>query len=353
MNRSLSLKLALIALCLSLPALAQDSRPTETEEKEVIPEWPQRELRFKISETTLTPEDYQARPGMIWPKYAATCTVYIPNSAYEGLFRSKPRSADPDAQTAVLLKTAAASRFSAAQIEFIKASPWMTRENTNKLVYSLTFFAMTEDDARLMVEAAFELMDAEPRVGYDNTLAALIEKQSQREQIRADLDRAAKELEEAQIPYQTALDAAGYENQETVRRELERLDVSLRTLEVTIAGINAKIAAIEKLQLRRNPPLDRDTESMLGRLHVEQDVELAGALAQKQVLQNHRDAAATVIRTRGQLDAAIEKKNVLRDNLRRANVNVKQYIDRLGNPVNQYGMALLQGGIQIQPLQFP
>ena len=204
-----------------------------------------------------------------------------------------------------------------------------------------------------MVEAAFELLDSPGSAGFEEMKGRLREWQTNLREARKELAEARRGQEEANKPYAVALKASGYENRESARRDLERLDVSLRSLEVTIAGINAKIAMIEKLCKSRDLPRDRDTQLRLDQLHVEQDIELAGALARNEVLGEQRDRARAVLRTRKAYDAAIDKTKELDDQVRTCKLRIEQWVKRLEDPGNSVGRVRLMDSVVVQPIAYP
>ena len=321
---------------------------------DAVPPWPEREFAFEISETPLNSKDYQARPGLIWPEFAVPLGTYIPNSAYEGLFWKPGRGDDPVKRTEALLNTSAAARFSAKQTEFVKTSPWLTSENRKSSNYmQMTLYAMSAEDAKLMVEAVFELMDAPIKPSFEEMRTKLLEKLQLRDERRAKLADAQRVVEEANTSYQAALQSTGYENRECARRALEQIDDALRMIEVSIAGINAKRDAIRKMKSEKLRMSSESTRLMVDQLLIEQDIDLAGALAQQESLLKHRETALTLIRARDAYDAALETTRKLNDEISSIKNGIEQWRKRLDNPRNSVGMALLaQKLVVIQPVEF-
>ena len=118
---AVALMLAVTAVC------AQEAPPPEQDPAEVVPEWPERVLYFEVSDKPLELTDFQARPGVIWPKFAATFEARVSNSAYEALFCVSRGGDSPEKRTEALLGTAAAARFSPRQVELVKTSPWLRK----------------------------------------------------------------------------------------------------------------------------------------------------------------------------------------------------------------------------------
>jgi hypothetical protein len=218
--------------------------------------------------------------------------------------------------------------------------------------YSCTLYAVTEADARLMVEAVFEVLDAPGRAAFEEMKTRLFQARDRYRETLEKLAELQREKQRAIEACEEAQKASGYETPDVAAKDLERLDVSLRALEVTIVGINAKIAAIEKLKIGQGKPIDESTRLMLDRLHVEQDVELAGALAQKGVLESQRQRAQTHLDTSRRLDELSTKAGRANKYAAGYRMNAENLVKRLKDPRSSVGRPDVIGNVVIHPIEY-
>jgi hypothetical protein len=122
---------------------------------------------------------------------------------------------------------------------------------------------------------------------------------------------------------------------------------------VTIAGIKAKIAMIERLKASQEKPRSRDTELMLDQLRIEQDIELAGALARRELLRQQHDRARALLRTGDAYDLAIAKAGERREGVASCEKRIDQNLKRLQNLDKTMGWVKVLDSIVIQPIKYP
>jgi hypothetical protein len=324
------------------------------------PELPERVVRFEVSEQPLELRDFTARPGQVWPKFAATLGVALSRSAHGELFEATVDARLRPDSTEKLLNTSAAATFSEEQLEFLKMSAWLRHRSDltggpcimGRPCY-FTLYAVSERDARQMVAAVFEVLDAPRRTGFEEMKGSLLGWQAKLKEAEQSMRELQRGLERAREAHEAARKLAGYRSREAAEQDITRLDVSLRSVDVAIAGINAKIAMIERLNTGQGGTLDESTRLMLERLRVEQDIELAGALAQKQVIEEHRARAEAFLRTADEKDAANNKVHELQMHVRTCESRISQWQKRLEDPDSSLGKVSLIGNVTIQAIAYP
>jgi len=176
-----------------------------------------------------------------------------------------------------------------------------------------TLPAVSEQDARLMAEALVEWLDGIAR-------AELEREKNYREEVQAGVTEASHRIPglESQI---ATVDKKLTELKKTVhyvsaddaRRNASELANVLNQVEVDIAGIKAKVDAINKIKANNvKAAIDEKLNEML----IVQDVELAGALAR-------RDAALAAIEGAEQFYTLSEQKVQLAGELDNQQVTIK------------------------------
>jgi len=327
--------------------------------QEELPEWPERKIDFVVKEEPLELRGFSARPGQeVWPRFAATFTVderfpfYFPADASE--------AERHELRTDKLLRTSAAAGFSGSQVNFVRSSPWLQKlddprdpsERGGKRRYYYTVYAVTEQDARLMAEAALELLDAQNRGYFEKSKARLLERRAALSQAQEELPTAERESKQLWEACKTAQRATPYEDRDAAHADIARLDVSLRSLEVSIAGINAKIDAIQRIRSKKGASHDGGTLIMLDRMLIEQDVELVGAQAQKRVLEQHRSRAQAFLAAGERYDRAVARIHSLRETIKGHPKQMKQTRDRLTALATSGRVTLFDDSVTIQRIKY-
>lgn len=153
----------------------------------------------------------------------------------------------------------------------------------------LRIYAVSEKDARNAVEAFIEALTMPRQSG--EYLGPSPDK------LREKIAEAEKQLSESQaelVPTQTRLDelkkSIRYVSRDEAKQTAMDLNKMLYTLNVEIAGIEAKISTIEKYI--SNTKIGADILAKLEAMLSEENVELAGALARKEAATKTREHAA-------------------------------------------------------------
>ncbi|MBU0617070.1 MAG: hypothetical protein KKI02_05085 [Planctomycetes bacterium] len=348
MNRARTPVCLIGSALLVAAALAQDD----------LPEWPERKIDFELLDDPMELTDFTARPGQIWPRLAVSHAVDSTDQLYDSPLRSVR---DKHSLTEKLLNTNAAKGFSERQREFVRSSAWLLlRERPkDKLerfpgdTKQCTLYAVTEQDARLMAEASLEILDARRRANFEEIRARLLKYRARLAEAEEELPEAEQNALEARETYESAQKASPHKNREAAQEDLERLEVSRWSIEVSIAGINAKIAAIRRLKAEKDATRDLESLQMLDRLLMEQDIELAGLLAEKAVIESRLNLAKAYVSAGRKYDGAVERIAKLKDTIKTTRKSLEQSDDIVRNPGLSRRPVRLFGNVVIQPIEYP
>ena len=325
-----------------------------------LPEWPKLEVEFEVLDESLEVKDLSARPGRIWPRFAVSYAVDSISQFYQ---TSSIHSAlkSQEVLTERLLNTSAAKSFSERQGEFVQSSVWLVarRRLRDKLRHlpdggqQCTLYAVTEQDARLMAEASLEILDAERRAKFEETKGWLLKYSARLAESGGELSAAERGMAEARVELERARQAAPHKNRGAAEEDIGRLEVSLWSIEVSVAGVNAKIAAIQRLKTKEANARDSETSQMLDRLLMEQDVELAGLLAQRDIVGSRLNLAKTYVAAANKYNQAILRWEELKETIKSTRKNLEQSEKRLRTPDSSRRPVRLFGKVVIQPIKYP
>jgi hypothetical protein len=230
---------------------------------------------------------------------------------------------------AALTKTEAGRRLTEAQVALLKnggpalpslrESIEMTSQGRAVPGYNrILFQAATEEDARHMVEALVEVIN-NFRIKRRWSQLTFI---AQERQAGTRLQGVQDEAKSAAEALEAACKRWGYggADEDQVRRELVELQRAARLTEIELAGIKAKLEAIAKAR-------QQEANEVLKRLQLEQDVELAGALARIDAIHAQQTGAEEVLRlfpTEKQKRAAADRQGQRESSIRRAERSLKE-----------------------------
>jgi prefoldin subunit 5 len=350
MNRTRTLVCLIGSALLVATALAQDD----------LPEWPEREIEFEILDEPLELTDFTGRPGQIWPRFAVSYTVDdVPG--FHAWSREDHRKTNQQLGIERLLSTSLAKNLSEQQREFVQSSAWVQRrsippgtlEGYSRGATRCTLYAVTEQDARLMAEATLEMHDARRRAAFEESKGWLLKYRARMAEAEEELPEAERKALEARETYESAQKAAPHKNREAAQEDLERLELSLWSIEVNVTGINAKIAAIRRLKGEKDATGYLESLKMLDRLLMEQDIELAGLLAQKAVIESRLDLAKACVSAGRRYDEAVERIEKLKDTIKSTRQNLERTDSKLRNLDSSRWPVRLFGNVVIQPIKHP
>jgi tetratricopeptide (TPR) repeat protein len=254
-----------------------------------------------------------------------------------------------------------AKNLSEQQREFVQSSVWLqTRrvpegslDGYRDQATRCTLYAVSEQDARLMAEATLEMHDAMRRARFEESYACLLKYRAQLAEAEEELPEAEQKALEAREAYESAQKAAPHKNREAAQEDLDRLELSLWSIEVSTAGINAKIAAIRRLKTDKDATQYLESVKKLDQLLMEQDIELAGLLAQKAVIENRLNLAKAYVSAGRRYDEAVERIEKLKDTIKSTRKNLERSEDTVRNPDSSRRPVRLFGDVVIQPIKYP
>jgi hypothetical protein len=336
------------AVLVAAPVGAQDE----------VSEWPERAIEFEVSDEPLELKDFQARPGQIWPRYGATFAIDTGGLPLD-LFRGTTEAERQTDGRQKLLGTEAAEALSMEQLDFVRMSACLQsrRELDGKYnplgPFHYAVYAVSEQDARIMVRAVLELLDAPKRAEFEETVAWLVKYRARLAEAEEKLPEAVSKSEELHRAYEALRKAGPYRSRDVAEEDFERLRVSLRSLEVMISGINAKISAIQQRKSGGSAAVDADTSLMLDRLLIEQDIELAGALAQKQFLEAHHERAKAFLAADDAHNLSVADVSSWREVMEKSKDRVSHTEKKLRKPDRSIRPVGLTKSVTIQPIEYP
>lgn len=347
-----------------------------------LPDWPERTIRFEKIDAPLETPISQFGSVVVRPKFAATIVVKRNIGAADALqpysvtyAGTGPGRGGGDR----FLKHSGLSGLSDDQLKVMKSKKWLEAHSVGdqgritRLAYRsrssvgtgvaerfepfategtllYTIYGVTENDVRAIARAAAELLDKDARESFERSKAELPKK---RRALAERLERIAV-LEKAVAAAKQALDevqqAVSYANGDQAAVDIRELDKALRGAEIEIAGIQAKMDAITKFKARADN--DESTRSMLDRLLMEQDIEMAGALARKTAVESHHNKARVYYQaSEVHRTAVAEHKKLL--SKRRVGSSVKSLETAIFDPPDKSKpVVLIDDKVVIQPIKY-
>ena len=364
------------AILIMCSVASAQSRPVEPAELIEIPTWPECEyvIEFEVLDEPLKAVEIEARPGQVWPRFAAVVVVdddypfYTPN-----IFRIPPgvrdderadlRAAFHEEVTGWLLATETSKRFSDQQREFVRDSDWYHREfvkkpKTNTLEwYRFALYAVTENDARLMGQAVMEVFDGARRKRFEEFRKQAVQLRDKVSKKREELIEAEQRRFDVTFRFAEKTDGTPYRNRAQAVEDIDRLLRALRSIEIDIAGIEAKTNAIRELQIEKKDTAYGDTIVMLERALIEQDIEMAGALARRAAVNQHLSRAEEARDLGAAMDESVRAGESLREAYDKDLAEYDAAVDKLRfvglsalSPVT--APAKLRGKIAIQRIDY-
>jgi hypothetical protein len=199
----------------------------------------------------------------------------------------------------------------------IVLGPMMDRSDPNS-PERVVLYAMTLDDAKKMARAYFQyamLRCHEQIQAHDEGLRELTEKIAQEEKRLSEVDRL---IQTAQKSLEILVKTVAYRTENEAQAAVGELDRMLTTLQVEMAGITAKIEAIQGYRQGRReegPPVPQEATAKLNMMFVEESIALRGAEARKQMALQLRDQASRFIDAKSALARAAAEKETLTKSL--------------------------------------
>lgn len=182
-------------------------------------------------------------------------------------------------------------KLSQAQKEFL-ADDSGIRIWTNKNISEVKLFAVSEDDAKIMVRALLDVVAAQARKERAEFQRRLEESKAGLEQNKAELAQKEKRFEQVERLYQQRRESLhphlpDKEVAQLARELIFQMDKEGNTLDIELAGARAKLQIIEGYLERRNTVAVRER---LEALKIDQMIELGGLDARREAVEKVRTA---------------------------------------------------------------
>lgn len=316
----LVLSLATVALCASAP----------TEPNHVAPE-PRFEmsdlnLRWTVSTTIDGKSILYDDPGSLRPAFAARIIV--------------PRDREIEtgrAAQAMVMHSPLSQKLSQAQKDFLAQGfgAWVDTSPDNvPNHYSMTLYAVSEEDAKLMAWALIDhfAINAQRSGIFEQRN---LDKYTQRlEENERTLPEKEKQFEEVQRQCQTVKDEIyplndDREAAQLARELIQQMDKEAKTIDIDLAGVRGRLKMIDQYLAK---PLSESLRERLEGTRIEQMVDLAGLEARQQAIQQVRGQQQrffTLVRQRDDLDISIMQ---LKEDIRQDQERVNAAKHRLEHP---------------------
>jgi len=333
------MKALLVAICVWLSGPGQVELPTEDE----LPKWPERQIVFEKLDEPVVVALPPTKPGTAWPRWAAAFEVTVASSPGNTRFRQ-------DVDTWVL-ETRAAEGLSQEQRRLVRNADTVRGVSRRSKVpgtatLELRVHAVSEQDARLMTRAVVEWLESSPRVAFEierrklkSSIAALQGARTELAQFLREQPHPAAELEKIS-------QSVWYSSAEEAEEDIRALEKAMRAVELDIAGITAKTEAIQKHMQARTGPSVREA---LQRLLIEQDVEMAGAMARKAALRAHLNQAREYVRA---VQAQARHAELL-TRIKQLEHEIDTARESLRTLPGFLAPPQLAGPVRIQPIKYP
>ena len=319
MNNSMKhyLLTALILVCICLPVFSAE------------PNQPGEKLKFKSSQQeqewvvgTGTEKGKVIGEWTIKPTYVGELFIWnIPmkRTSYRGqvVYRSAIDFTSPETLKAIM-ETPAGRALSQNQQELLKTGQAIIVVSSygEKVGNHFHFccYAVSEDDVAMTVKALIEFLTYKARELYDYHLN---EQKSLKAKIAGYNDnilKKEKELETVRSDLKALSKIVHYLFSKEAGETVLELNKSLNSLDVEIAGLQAKVSAIEQYRPTKTNMVG-EFKDKLEAMMAEQSVQLAGALAKKEASTKIRNQAEQFYNLHQQQDELPKSIEALKDRL--------------------------------------
>ena len=241
-----------------------------------------------------------------------------------------------------MLKTTAGQSLSQQQRKFMTASDAITWWGIDEVKNHDTVFlyAVSQEDAKKMVQAYFEIHESEVKARIKEYEQYLKDKQQEIIEIKKVLPGKQKQADEAGPKYMEVKKSryfllADNEAYEKAKETMLEMDKMLDVLEIELAGIKEKLNSIEKYRMSKRLPGKRLSDEIVDKLDqmlVEQMIELKSAEARQQAAIKIRDRDKAFIEMFDEWSNLNSEVYKLKANLESAEKQVREIEERLINP---------------------
>lgn len=193
-----------------------------------------------------------------------------------------------------ILGTSSGIDMSQSQLEFLRTGQAITVVGSYGEIVGNYFcflcYAVSEDDAKKTVKALMEFLTYKAHELYDYQLKRQKSLQTEITGYEDDIQKKGKELEVVRDKLDAISKVVHYLYSKEAGEIVLELNKTLNSLDVEIAGLQAKVSAIEAYRPMKTNMLG-EINNKLEAMMAEQSVQLAGALAKKEALMKIRDQA--------------------------------------------------------------
>jgi len=268
-------------------------------------------------------------PGSIRPKYMAKIILLRVD-------RSWMISSDKEA-LALAKSSPLARQLSQAQKDFLAQGfgTWVDTSGANlPYHYSVNFYAVSEEDAKVMARALLDKCAKNVRKSIALEGEELKKRQQRLKQNQAVLPEKEKQLKQAEKDYEVAKSSTYPLNSEEEAAKLAKelmlqMDRQVKTLEIDLAEIRGKLEVIEQYLSR---PLDNNVIETLEAQKIELMIELSGLEARRQAIRKIRGEQqryCTLLNARNELKNSVGQ---LKSSLKRDEEVIRGITSRLKDP---------------------
>ncbi|MFC1782916.1 hypothetical protein ACFL02_04955 [Planctomycetota bacterium] len=271
---------ASILVCLTGWALAQDQQI------------PARQIKFETSEQQ---EDWQLAWegfGVIEPKYVAKFTLLDDRTMVR-------RNGDIIAEAEQWLKKVVSEQ----QRDFIEHGRYFVNKETDgiRLYQQFWLYAVNAEDAQKMAEGFIDYLDDKANNALQETKNKLKVEQKTLEDAEKRIPEIEAELKPLREQEKILADQFNYTQ---ARQKIDDYTKMLNMLKIDIAGYQAKVEVLRESMKsipRISPPGTPQLYAAVKQMLIEQEAELAGALARKKEIENQMLPENEYIQARSRL----------------------------------------------------
>jgi len=286
------LMMAFVLATICLPAAAKD------------PNHPTTGLRFEVDQSTVDwvsidmygrPSRIPTKEGLVRPSHRAQLSIANLPSREPPRQETRP-DVDFQGPEAIekILNTPAGQKMTPAQREFLEAGRAMYRDGSpgDQVADHFRFwvYGVSKDDTEKAVQAFIQFLTAEAEAKMQLWL-------SECKKLTEDVIPGCKktisekqgEIKAVQTKFESLKKTVHYVSTEEAMQTVLEFNKTLNTLEVEVAGLQAKVSANKEYMAHTN--LTNDALTKLQQILADHIIELAGALAGKETATKIRDQA--------------------------------------------------------------
>ncbi|MHC4435780.1 MAG: hypothetical protein ACYS3S_00365 [Planctomycetota bacterium] len=156
--------------------------------------------------------------------------------------------------------------------------------------YHFRLYAVSENDARKLTEAFIEILTDQARIKAQPTKGRILDLKDKISQIEARIPEANAKVQTALSEFTELKKTVHYRSGQEAKKTISELNRILVTNDIDIAGIRAKITAIQEYKSKKRIS-EESHLAALDQMLSEQNIELAASLAKKKAATTARQAA--------------------------------------------------------------